>query len=337
MGLDDLRDTKIEQTFQQLISSVSAILRVEQGKEAQRLENSFIHLISKTKVFLDRELRSELEKCSKFLETAKSVLHQDILNRATRLDALLKRARPVYERINIFSILNITRQENPQSYFLAWLLNPNNPHGFGDRILRAFLKKDCDIVREFEYESLKITDVTVTTQQSIEDAGVPDIEIVGNNFICVIENKVGAGETLKGGIPQTKLYADYYDKEAEKDHKLLLYLVPPSRYEGEIAKQPSDKRFKQMLYSDIVKIIESVLRTSNPLPKVNGLIEMFLHNIKKEICHEFDEYFEAEKLLDGSRYNPSYFARPDRYESLRRLIGKLSKEVMKNEPGKEAF
>ena len=365
--LNDLNDTKIEQTFQRLVSSASAILKVEQEKENQRLEYSFVHLVDEAKVLLDRKVKgatanlrhqfltfleqvqiglrenrqSELEGCSKFLETAKSVLYQDILRKVTHLDVVLKRARPAYERINIFSILNIARQEDPQSYFLAWLLNPDNPHGFGDTILRAFLKKACDIVGEFEYDSLEIANVTVVAQQGIQatavpdGTGVPDIKIAGDNFVCVIENKVGAGETWKDGIPQTERYADYYTGQAKKDHKLLLllYLVPPKRHEGEPAKQPSDNRFKQMLYSDIVEIMESVLRTSSPPPEVSCLIEMFVHNIRGEICHEFDEYLEAENLLRESKaspeglYDPSYFARPDKYESLRGLTSKLSKEV----------
>lgn len=358
-----LNDTKIKQIFQQLVSSASAILKVEQEKEIQWLENSFIHLIDKTKIILDRRMkdvtanlrrkfltflkqaqivlredqRNELEEYSKFLETAKSAIYHDIQSKVNNLDIVLKRARPIYERVNIFWILNIERQEDPQSYFLAWLLDPGNPHGFGDIMLRTFLKKACDIVGEFDYSRLKITDVTITAQQDIGATGVPDIEIVGDNFICVVENKVGAGETFKDGIAQTRRYAKYYTRQAKKDCKLLLllYLVPPRRHEDELEKQPSDKRFKQMLYSDIVEVIESVLRTSTITSDVTCLVEMFLHNIKREICHEFYEYLEAEKLLRTSReisgeasYDSSYFARSDRYEYLVRVANKISKEVI---------
>lgn len=359
-------DEGIAETFKSLVSSASAVLIAERERENQLLENSFIELIDRAKLLLKGQLekttsdlrhqfqtfieeaqlglreeqRSEFEECSKFLKTAKSALHRDIMRKVSQLDDILKIEKPAYEKVNIFSILHLSRNEDPQSYFLAWLLNPNNPHGFEDKILQVFLRKCCDIVDDVDYENLNTTNVTITSQQGIDAVGVPDIEMVGDNFICVIENKVGAGETYKDGIGQTQRYAEHYTTQAKKEGKsrLLLYLVPPSRDVGEEAKQPSDKRFKQILYSDIVEVIESVLRTSSPSPEVSCLVEMFLHNIKREICHEFDEYFEAKELLRAGStttgeplYDPKFFASPDKYESLRRLTVKLSREVIENE------
>jgi hypothetical protein len=37
---------------------------------------------------------------------------------------------------NIFDVLKITSAEIRHSNMLAWLLNPQNPHGFGDSILK---------------------------------------------------------------------------------------------------------------------------------------------------------------------------------------------------------
>ena len=41
---------------------------------------------------------------------------------------------------NLFDILKISRVEIRHSNMLSWLLNPNENHGFGDRIIRGFVQ-----------------------------------------------------------------------------------------------------------------------------------------------------------------------------------------------------
>ena len=45
-----------------------------------------------------------------------------------------------YDRKNIFEILGVPRNENVHSNFLAWLLNPNESHGYGTFPLQQFLR-----------------------------------------------------------------------------------------------------------------------------------------------------------------------------------------------------
>lgn len=49
---------------------------------------------------------------------------------------------------NLFDILKLTRVEIRHSNMLAWLLNPNENHGFGDGVLRGFIQY---IVSSFSY------------------------------------------------------------------------------------------------------------------------------------------------------------------------------------------
>lgn len=331
----------IKQDFKQFTSSASAILREEQENQNQRIKISFTNFLNKAKIIIEGEEKySSLhlrQKFFTFIKNAKYILRKDINSKITYLSSILEKLKQKYNRINIFSILSIERKEDPQSDFLAWLLNPNESHGFGDSILRAFLKKACDITENIDYQKLTIKNIKIVTRQTTRDSGVPDIVLNGDNFICVIENKVGAGETKKDNTPQTKWYANHYTKQVKKNDKLIfLYLVPPSRYEEEPAKQANDKRFKQMLYSDVVEIIESVLIKSIPPPEIHFLIEMFLYNIKRWINYEFEDYFEAENLLyekleDSTRVlrNSNYFAQSDKYELLLRLVNIFSKEVTK--------
>lgn len=57
------------------------------------------------------------------------------------LDALRKLERDfkLGHRFNLFEALNITKQEIRHSRFLAYLLDPHEAHGLGDRFLRGLL------------------------------------------------------------------------------------------------------------------------------------------------------------------------------------------------------
>ena len=52
------------------------------------------------------------------------------------LDELL----PWTKRFNLFDVLKISRMEIRHSNMLAWLLNPNENHGFGDAFLKAIIQ-----------------------------------------------------------------------------------------------------------------------------------------------------------------------------------------------------
>ena len=57
------------------------------------------------------------------------------------LDALRKFEKQfgLRNRFNLFEAVNMVRQEIRHSSFLAFLLNPAESHGLGDRFLRAIL------------------------------------------------------------------------------------------------------------------------------------------------------------------------------------------------------
>ena len=48
-----------------------------------------------------------------------------------------------YHRETLFDILGVSRQENPHSSFLAWLLDPAGGHGMNDFPLKRFMETVC--------------------------------------------------------------------------------------------------------------------------------------------------------------------------------------------------
>ncbi len=304
------------------------------------MKERLLGIVANGQTLLAKEASQNYQAYANFIELAKESLDKEIVQRIGFLRDSLNQLASECERLSIFSILHISHLEDQQTYFLAWLLEPNETHGLGDVLLKSFLKKVCGLHKDISFTDLKIKDITIAPQKDIVDLGVPDIEISGRNFLCIVENKILAGETANKGIPQTRRYADYYTRIArqEKKHLLLVYLVPPSRDDSEVAKKPTDIRFKQILHSDVIRIVDKAVKESQVSGDTKTLIDMFLYNLRREICHEYDWYFEAKHLLDSAEDfsdNISdqvvYFHRLDNSEKLFRISEMVSRRLKNDE------
>lgn len=66
----------------------------------------------------------------------------DILQRLENLRSELEQIRAIENvRANIFDAVGMERQEVKHSAFIAWLLDPDKPHGLGNRFLAEFCKR----------------------------------------------------------------------------------------------------------------------------------------------------------------------------------------------------
>ena len=329
--LADERNVKEE--FCRFARKVNRILIAEEEERNSRVDKLFRAFVAKARKELDAEMRKTDEDAESALSTIRSALKKDVTQHVELLTKALSSRRQEYEDVtnptNIFSILHMRRQEDPQSYFLAWLLDPNKPHGFGDRILKLLIERACDISMIDVKERPKVRNPKVTAQKYIPGDGVVDIEIVDQEFICAIENKVGAPETTSDGVPQTVRYADYYLRVASQDQRLLLlYLLPPNRFQSPDEKGPADARFWRMSYSDIIEMVDSAIAKADCPSEVQSLVRMFLHNIRSNVCREFRDYARAQALLTKAHDDYlQFFTQPERYDSLVTLTKKLSEEV----------
>ena len=77
----------------------------------------------------------------------------DILQRLENLRFELEQIKAIENvRANIFDAVGMERQEVKHSAFIAWLLDPDKPHGLGNRFLDEFCK------RLFNDESAVVTE-----------------------------------------------------------------------------------------------------------------------------------------------------------------------------------
>jgi hypothetical protein len=97
---------------------------------------------------------------------------------------------------NIFRALKIEKMEIRHSNVLAWLLNPEENHGFGEIALRRFfsnmlLGKKIDGISAAEIEMMHFDDVEVRREYKNIDILIIDHK---NQLVFLIENKIHAKE-----------------------------------------------------------------------------------------------------------------------------------------------
>lgn len=190
-------------------------------------------------------------------------------------------------------------KEYPHSCLVAWLLEPNNPHGLGDGLLISFLE-EARVLYKSEVD-LDCTELKITKERAGE-SGSPDIVIEGKNFICVIENKIRSPE----GLDQTKRYADDWEKIAaiQKIKNLFLVFLTP---EG---RAPNDKRFKPLSYPKLISMLEGCSDSASVEAKL--IINQFVMNLRVNVLKEFSQEEKAQGIIDrcesgGEEYMLQHF------------------------------
>lgn len=152
--------------------------------------------------------------------------------------------------VNVFYAVGMLRQEIKHSAFLAWLLAPNNPHGFGSLFLRKFLerlfvhpnlegdrdseprlKTNAEVLAQFSHaktvndleDFLCADDVTVLTERPVDLDGRIDIfvESPSAKTLIAIENKVF---TTTHDNQLSRYEAEFADRTDWK--RIYVYLTP---------------------------------------------------------------------------------------------------------------
>ena len=149
---------------------------------------------------------------------------------------------------NIFQILNITKREIRHSYFLSWLLDPNESHGLGDVFLKRFLR---EVFSSDKFEGMDLSSVKVycewrehndTSERRI------DILIETTNIVVCIENKIDSGEHSN----QLAAYKRIVEDRFSEHECFFVYLTP----DGIESKNDS---YEPVSYGFIRKSLDGIL------------------------------------------------------------------------------
>jgi hypothetical protein len=220
-------------------------------------------------------------------------LAQSLINTATMqqvdLDALtnfaianddLERLEALANAFNIFEALGVARQELRHSDFLAFLLDPRQPHGLGDRFLKRFLQR---ALSEFD-ERPPVTPVEVELldlNQMVPYRERQNIDILlldePNRIAVIVENKIGSGEHSE----QLKRYLDNILRQYPSWRVIPIFLSPDGT-------PPSDERYLQLDYGAVSEIASSLAdsRRSNLDPESYGLIQHYVRLLRRYVVED---------------------------------------------------
>ena len=170
-------------------------------------------------------------------------------------------------RVNVFNVLGLEKLETRHSFMLAWLFDPNENHGLGDRVLRGVIQHICGNI-EMDYSSFLVE----------READHIDLLAVSvkEKFLLCIENKIKAPETGN----QLVTYKHLLDGKYPEFRKVYVFLSPNGR-------ESSDpENWVSLCYEDILNVIEKARADLQTQSQADLLIqsyaEMMTGDYKKE-------------------------------------------------------
>lgn len=223
------------------------------------------------------------------------------------------------EKFNLFDVLKISRTEIRHSNMLAWFLNPDENHGFGDKILKGFvqfvIKNNSDDEDIFSTLLMDYHDFIIQREwHNIDLLAISD----ESKFILCIENKIDSGEHDDQLNRYRKIIEEHYP-----NYKKYYIFLSPTGIES------SDPEYWiPMSYQDVLDIIEKNKSQLEVSTDIKILVENYIEIIKRDILKDEelakicrDIYFKHQKALDLIYEN-----RPDKASGLFEIITKWAAE-----------
>lgn len=230
------------------------------------------------------------------------------------LDKDFRKLETILEPFNIFKALAIETQESAHSAMLAYLVNPEENHGLGDRFLRELIlefileikeKQNSLELRPIDVFGLQLDRVQVHREFRVSadegSAGLIDllVECPGayreKGLLIIIENKVLASESST----QLANYASYGEEVREEyPHQLRLFLTP-----GAEATRREDSSFYPVSYRSVLKALKSVqsLYAHEQATEIASFISQYRKTLERYVMEKSEVSKLCEELWRNHR------------------------------------
>ena len=231
-------------------------------------------------------------------------------------DPDLRRLEELTSEVNFFDIMKITRMEIRHSNMLAWLLDPNENHGLGDKTLKGFITLAAKHKKKHDrsFDPSFIAQMDHSSFSLFREWCNIDILAVSQSekFVLCIENTIDSGEHGN----QLETYINRVERTYRDYQKLFVYLSPDGRESSDT------ERWLSMSYWDVVNVIENALSDSAISAEAKLIIDNYLKTVRrdilgnkdiKDLCTEI--YQKHKKAIDLIIEN-----RPDTLELVRDII-----------------
>lgn len=246
-------------------------------------------------------------------------------NLLVNMEDIKEQLRPWLNRVNLFEILQIGKQEIRHSNFLSYLFNPSGSHKLGDIFLKQFLQRFYNMNPEIieEKTSFSIFDLLLG---DFNDAIIYrehhniDLFIVSerNSLTICIENKIDAIESSH----QLAKYQHYVSSHYSDYTNLLVFLTPDGT-------EPSSVDWGIITYNEVIDIMSQLVERGDLDSKVEIILTDYMMTVRRDILMDSElericrkiyvEYQEALDLI--------FEVRPDKLSILRDMYIEALKEL----------
>jgi len=232
---------------------------------------------------------------------------------------------------------SVRHRENPNSDFIAALLNPQGSHGLKHKFLECFIETLANIngnsfeINGFSLDLKKINceRVNVKTEHSIE-GGRLDILITDQNKTIIIENKINSGD----GEEQLTKYDKYAKSEYKEGNYQILYLTldgrdAPEHSAGEVDYVPIS--YKDTIIGWLEKCLPFTFAVRHN--NVRNAIIQYINYLKILTNQDMDTKHK-EKIVDMIVDNPSFFKNAEYIQGIwndcKKCFGKKIGDIIKD-------
>lgn len=210
------------------------------------------------------------------IENREAIQNNNFENLVNKLDE--KREK----ECNIFKILRVDNYEIRHSNFLAWLFDKNASHGIGYEFLKEFFT-EAKIDFPIEYLNKNIKIETESKIEIIENnkkrIGRIDLLLIGENFICVIENKYGSFEHDNQCQDYKKFIETKYNESKKDKYFIFLDLAQPADFNFE---EERYRGYKFVSYENILNILKKILKSKNNNEISSILLNQYVEILDKK-------------------------------------------------------
>ena len=168
-----------------------------------------------------------------------------------------RKSRQDGDFIDVWEVAGLKRSELRNAAVFAWLLDPNQTHGRGSKVLDVFIRRLAEKHQEQISVPKKVgINYFVFTEAYLLNSmeSWVDIVIDGPDFIVIIEIKIDAPE----GDKQVERYLALAKAKAISRPYWVIFLSP--RREQEIS---SDPHFVAATWNDVAGAIEEVVKSNS--------------------------------------------------------------------------
>lgn len=235
----------------------------------------------------------------------------------------LEQLERLLDQFNIFEAIGAVRQELRHSDFLAFLLNPRQPHGLDDTFATQLLQRAVANLSNAETVPTRI-DLALWDLSELEVRREwRNIDLLlldeASRTVIVIENKVGSNEHSDQLARYRKVVADAFPGM----RAFGIFLTP----EGD---EPSDDFYASLSYGEISELVDKLVesRSSTLGPDVRTLLIHYVQMLRRHILSESEIaelcrriYRKHQRALDLI-----YEHRPDLQSELQEICEQLVRE-----------